>query len=250
VSSIIVKNVTLDYPIYGVSQKSFRQTIFSRTGGLIRRESGGQRHVVVRALENISFELQHGDRLGLIGHNGAGKSTLLRLLAGVFEPVSGEIITEGRISPLFTAAPGIDPDDTGYENIRTCGTYLGMSNDEIVQKTPEIAEFCELGDYLSLPVRTYSAGMMTRLAFAIATSIHPDILLLDEGLGAADAQFTARAEKRMSQLIDRSSILVFASHSNELIKSICNKAALMEKGQIVAFGSIDEIIQAYHDRTH
>jgi ABC-type polysaccharide/polyol phosphate transport system ATPase subunit len=245
-ASITVKNVVLDYPIYGASHRSFRQALFGRTGGLIRREGGRQQRVVVRALDDVSFSLEHGDRLGLVGHNGAGKSTLLRLLAGVYAPVSGEVITDGRISPLFTAAPGIDIDDTGYENIRTCGLFLGMSAEEIRAKTPAIAEFCELGDYLNLPVRTYSSGMMTRLAFAIATSIDPGILLLDEGLGAGDARFTARAEERMSELIDRSSILVLASHSDAMIKDVCNKAALMEKGQLIALGPVDEIMTRYH----
>ena len=247
-ASILLEHVTLDYPIYGASSRSFRTALLGRTGGLIRREGDRQQHVVVRALEDISFRLDHGDRLGLIGHNGAGKSTLLRLLAGVYEPVAGRIVTEGRISPLFTASPGIDADDTGYENIRTCGMYLGMSDEEIKCKIPEIVEFCELGDYLELPVRTYSSGMMTRLAFAIATAIDPGILLLDEGLGAADARFASRAEKRMSELIDRSSILVLASHSDGMIKDMCNKAALMEKGRLIAIGPVAEIVELYHAR--
>jgi ABC-type polysaccharide/polyol phosphate transport system ATPase subunit len=247
-ASITLENVTLDYPIYGASHRSFRSALLGRTGGLIRREGNRQQRVVVRALENVSFNLEHGDRLGLIGHNGAGKSTLLRLLAGVYEPVSGRLSAEGRISPLFTAAPGIDMDDTGYENIHTCGMYLGMNTAEIKEKIPEIIEFCELGDYLALPVRTYSAGMLTRLAFAIATSVDPDILLLDEGLGAGDARFAARAEKRMTELIGRSSILVLASHSDVMIKDVCNKAALMEKGQLVCVGLVEDVIAQYHDR--
>ncbi len=239
----------VDYPIYGASTRSFRQAIFAHTGGLIRREGERQQRVVVRALQNISFSLDHGDRLGLLGHNGAGKSTLLRVLAGVYEPVSGQILAEGRISPLFTGAPGIDGDDTGYENIKTCGMYLGMSKAEVTRKLPQIVEFCELGNYLALPVRTYSQGMLTRLGFAIATSIDPDILLLDEGLATGDARFAERAEKRMRELIDRSSILVLASHSMTMIRDICNKAALMERGQIVAYGAIDDVIEQYSART-
>lgn len=247
-ASITLQNVTLDYPIYGASHRSFRTALFGSTGGLIRREGNRHQHVVVRALDNVSFRLDHGDRLGLIGHNGAGKSTLLRLMAGVYEPVSGSVIAEGRISPLFNAAPGIDMDDTGYENIRTCGMYLGMNDADIKRNIPEIVEFCELGDYLSLPIRTYSAGMLTRLAFAIATSIDPDILLLDEGLGAGDARFATRAEKRMNELIGRSSVLVLASHSDVMIKDMCNKAALMEKGRLISIGTVDDILAQYHDR--
>lgn len=247
-ASIALENVTLDYPIYGASHRSFRSLLLGKTGGLIRREGSRQHRVVVRALENVSFRLDHGDRLGLIGHNGAGKSTLLRLLAGVYAPVSGKVITDGKISPLFVTSPGLDGDDTGYENIRTCGMYLGMSDEQIKHKLPEIVEFSELGDYLSLPVRTYSTGMLTRLGFAIATSIDPDILLLDEGLGAGDARFAARAEKRMTELIGRSSILVLASHSDAMIRDLCNKAALMEKGKLVSVGPVVEIMAEYKSR--
>ena len=247
-ASVTLNDVCLEYPIYGASSRSFRKAIFGRTGGLIRRDAQHEKRIVVRALENISFKLDHGDRLGLIGHNGAGKSTLLRLLAGVYEPVSGTMEVEGRISPLFTSSPGIEADDTGYENIRTCGMYLGMSDDEIARKTPSIVEFCELGNYLALPVRTYSTGMMMRLGFAIATAIDPGILLLDEGIGAGDAHFAQRAEKRMQELIERSSILVLASHATGLIRDICNKAALMEMGRIIEIGPVDQIIQMYESR--
>jgi ABC-type polysaccharide/polyol phosphate transport system ATPase subunit len=249
VASVLLESVTLDYPIYGGHSRSFRNAIFGRTGGLIRRDGEHPSRLLVRALEDISFRLEHGDRLGLIGHNGAGKSTLLRVLAGVYAPVSGKIAVEGSISPLFISAPGLDGDDTGYENIRTVGMYLGMSNAEIARKLPEIIEFCELGDYLALPVRTYSAGMMTRLGFAIATAIDPDILLLDEGLATGDARFAQRAEQRMAELIKRSSILVLASHSNAMIRDMCNKGALMEAGRIVQFGPVDEVIDEYQRRS-
>ena len=247
-ASIVVNNVTIDFPIYGSSHRSLRQTLFARTGGLIRREGSRHRRVVVRALDHISFTLDHGDRLGLIGHNGAGKSTLLKALSGVYWPDSGSIRIDGRISPLFTSAPGLDPEDSGYENIKTCGMFLGMSSEEVDSKAPEIAEFCELGEYLDLPVRTYSTGMVTRLCFAIATAIDPDILLLDEGLAAGDARFAARAEDRMQSLIQRTRILVLASHSDGMIKAMCNQAALMEKGHILALGPADEIVDQYHRR--
>ena len=245
-ASVVVNNVTIDFPIYGSTHRSLRQTLFARTGGLIRREGHRHKRVVVRALDKISFQLDHGDRLGLIGHNGAGKSTLLKALAGVYWPDFGSIRIEGRISPLFVSAPGLDLEDSGYENIKTCGMFLGMNSDEIERKAPEIAEFCELGEYLELPVRTYSAGMITRLCFAIATSIDPDILLLDEGLAAGDARFAARAEDRMQALIQRTRILVLASHSDALIKGMCNKGALMEKGRILAIGPVKDILAQYH----
>jgi len=215
------------------------------TGGLIRREGGKNQRVSVRALEDISMILEHGDRLGIVGHNGAGKSTLLRVCAGVYEPSYGQVIINGKVSPLFSTSPGLDGDDSGYENIKTCGMYLGMTPEEIVQKTPEIEKFSELGDYLSLPVRTYSTGMLVRLGFAIATSIDPEILLLDEGLGAGDARFAERAKQRVDALIERASILVLASHSDSLVQTMCNKAILLQGGRIMATGGVDEVIEAY-----
>ncbi len=245
-ATAVLGNVTIDFPIYGSSHLSLRQTLFGGARKLFGGEVPRQPRVVVRALENVSFELNNGDRLGLIGHNGAGKSTLLRVLAGVYAPTIGTIRLEGRISPLFNAAPGLDPEDTGYENIKTCGMFLGMTDSEIETRIPDIAEFSELGEYLDLPVRTYSAGMMTRLGYAIATSIEPDILLLDEGLATGDARFATRAEERLQSLISRSSILVLASHSDVMIKAMCNQAALMEKGHIIALGPVEEIIDYYH----
>jgi ABC-type polysaccharide/polyol phosphate transport system ATPase subunit len=249
VTAIIAEDVTIDFPIYGGSHRSLRQTLFARTGGLIRHEgTGRQQRTIVRALDCVSFTLESGDRLGLIGHNGAGKSTLLKVLAGVYQPDSGAIRMEGRVSPLFNSAPGLDPDDNGYENIMTCGMFLGMSRAEIMRKLPDITAFCELGEYLELPVRTYSNGMIARLGFAIGTSIDPDILLLDEGLGAGDAAFAERAEARMNALIQRTRILVLASHSDALIKLMCNRAMLLEKGRLIAIGSVDEILDRYHNR--
>jgi homopolymeric O-antigen transport system ATP-binding protein len=242
-ASLILDNVTVDFPIYG-AQKSFRSALRAATGGLIRRD-GVDRHITVRALDHFSLKVKHGDRLGIIGHNGAGKSTLLRVCAGVYEPSEGQVHIEGKVSPLFNASPGLDPDDTGYENIVTCGLFLGMTREEIAQKTPEMEAFSELGDYLSLPVKTYSAGMLTRLGFAIATAINPEILILDEGLGAGDARFAEKAKKRVDSLIERASILILASHSDDLIKSLCNSVILLQSGRIITEGNVDEVIEAY-----
>ncbi len=247
-ASIAVHSVTVDFPIYE-SIRSFKRDLLQRAGGLIRHDSRHSQRVTVRSLDNISFSVEHGDRLGLIGHNGAGKSTLLRVLAGVYEPVAGKVVTEGKVSPLFNTSPGMVVDDTGYENIFTCGLYLGMSMREIQAKVNDIAEFTELGEYLALPVRTYSTGMLVRLGFAIATAIDPEILLLDEGLGAGDARFTEKASKRIDALIQRSSILVLASHSDGLIRSMCNKAVLMDQGKALRVGAVDEVLEAYHELT-
>lgn len=246
-ASIVLEHVTVDFPIYG--HHSFRTALLSRAGGLIRREGRKSDRVTVRSLDDVSLTISHGDRVGLIGHNGAGKSTLLRVLAGVYEPIMGKITVEGGISPLLNTSPGLNTDDTGYENILTCGLYLGMTKEEIRQKTPEIEQFTELGEYLSLPVRTYSSGMLARLGFAIATSVNPEILLLDEGLGAGDARFVERAKKRVDALIARSSILVLASHADSLIKSMCNKAVLMNHGRVIAVGETDSVIGEYHRLT-
>lgn len=247
---IVLENVNVDFPIYG-SQRSFRKALFDKaTGGFIRHEEKHPERVSVTALVDISFELSHGDRLGLVGHNGAGKSTLLKVLAGVYEPVSGRVLAEGRITPLFDTMPGLDPEDSGYENIVTAGMLLGMTREEILAKIPEIEEFSELGEFLSLPVRTYSSGMQTRLGFAVASAIEPGILLMDEGIGAGDARFAERASKRLREFIGRSQIMVLASHSDTLIRSTCNKAALMQGGRLLAIGEVEDILSQYHANVH
>lgn len=242
---LILDHVTIDFPIYD-SQKTFRSALRAVTGGLITRDARTPKRVTVRALDDVSLTLKDGDRLGLIGHNGAGKSTLLRVCAQVYEPTLGRVFAEGKISPLFNAAPGLDSDDTGYENIMTCALLMGMTRDEIVRKTPDIAEFSGLGEYLFLPVRTYSSGMLTRLSFSIATAIDPEILILDEGLGTGDARFAEQAKQRVDALIARSSILILASHSDALIQSMCNKAILLQAGTIVREGSVKDVLDAYN----
>jgi ABC-type polysaccharide/polyol phosphate transport system ATPase subunit len=244
-ASIQLSNLTLEFPIYG-AQRSLRKQLFhAATGGLIVHGGRHERRIAVRALDRLNLSIEHGDRLGLIGHNGAGKSTLLRVLAGVYAPTTGTIAVEGRVSPLFSSSPGIDFDATGYENLVTCGMFLGMSHNEIESKSKDIEEFCELGEYLALPMRTYSSGMVTRFAFALATAIDPGILLLDEGIGAGDARFAERAQKRIEALIGRSDILVLASHSDTLVRAMCNKAVLLVQGRIIAAGTVDTVYEQY-----
>ena len=247
-ASIQLENVTVDFPIYE-SIRSFKRDLLQKAGGLIKHDKDHRNRVTVRSLDGITFTVEHGDRIGLIGHNGAGKSTLLRVLAGVYEPVAGRLVVNGHVSPLFNTSPGMVADDTGYENVFTCGLFLGMSKREIESKLGDIAEFTELGEYLELPVRTYSSGMLVRLGFAIATAIDPEILLLDEGLGAGDARFAEKATKRIDALVERSSILVLASHSDALIRSMCNKAVLMDQGKSLKTGTVDEVLDAYHELT-
>jgi ABC-type polysaccharide/polyol phosphate transport system ATPase subunit len=251
VATVILENVNVDFPIYGAQQRSLHKAIFKRaTGGSIERDGRNQDRVTVKALSDISLTLHDGDRLGLIGHNGSGKSTLLKLIAGIYQPVSGHIKVDGRVTPLFDAMPGLDGEDSGYENIITSGMLIGMTREQIEAKIPEIEEFCELGEYLSLPVRTYSTGMTMRLGFALVTALDPGVLLMDEGFGTGDLRFAERAQERMNDFIGRSRIVVLASHSDATIRSMCNKAVMMESGRIVAIGPVDDICDQYADSVH
>lgn len=244
-ASITLDAVSVEFPIYNVNSRSLkRQFLRLTTGGALSNDTS-HNCIVVKALDNLSFQLEHGDRVGLIGHNGAGKSTLLRLLAKIYEPTAGAIHFEGRVSPLLDVMLGINPESTGYENIILRGLLLGLTRKEIMKKIDEIAEFTELGDYLAVPIRTYSSGMQLRLAFGVATSIHPEILLLDEVVGVGDAAFMTKAQTKLNDLIDRSSIVVLASHSNETIKKFCNKAILLEKGQVKYFGDANQAFEIY-----
>jgi ABC-type polysaccharide/polyol phosphate transport system ATPase subunit len=239
---LILDNVCVDFPIYGVQQSLRRVLVDRATGAFVQHDKD---RVTVKALRNISFSLNEGDRLALVGHNGSGKSTLLKTIAGVYQPVQGRILINGTITPLFDVLPGIDPEDSAYENIRTAGMLFGLSRDQIEGMLPDIEEFSELGEYMNLPVRTYSTGMTMRLGFAFATAMDPGILLLDEGVGAGDARFMERASKRMETFIGRSRIVVFASHSNALVEKMCNRAALMQGGRMLAIGGVKEILEQY-----
>ncbi len=244
-SSIVLDNVCVDFPIYD-SDRSLRKLLFrSRVGGIVRNDGSRRNRITVRALDNLSLELHEGDRLGLIGHNGAGKSTLLRVLSGGYRPSCGAVEIDGEVASLLALGVGFDVEDTGLENIYTGCLYLGMKPSQIRQKTEEIAEFTELGEYLSMPVRTYSSGMQVRLSFAIATALEPDILLLDEVLGAGDAQFMIKAQQRIERLMSRASLLVLASHSDDVIRQFCNKAVLLRAGRIEEFGAVESTLAAY-----
>lgn len=250
-TSVVLENVSVEFPIYG-AHRSFRKALFDRaTGGLVERGAGRhQGKYVVKSLTNISLELHENDRLGLVGHNGAGKSTLLKVLAGIYEPTAGRVLVDGRITPLFDMMPGLDAEDTGYQNIVTAGLLLGIPYEGIEAKIPEIEQFSELGEYLALPVRTYSAGMTARLGFAVATAIDPGILLMDEGLGAGDARFAERMTQRLNEFVDRSQIIVLATHSETLLRNMCNKAALLHGGYLLKLGSVQEVLDLYYSIVH
>lgn len=239
-SYLSLRNVDVDFTIYGVSSRSIRHELLRvSTGGLISISADSR--VVVSALSGISLDIRHGERVGLVGHNGAGKTTLLRVLAGVYEPVRGTLAQSGRLSTLFDLSYGFDPDANGYENILIRGMYLGLSRSEIMRLHREIADFSELGGYLLMPVRTYSAGMTMRLAFSISTAVSPDILLMDEWLAVGDRNFVPKAERRLLELIGRTGILVMASHSLGILERVCDRLIWLDSGRIRADGPLAEV---------
>ena len=244
---IQLDNVSVELPVYDSSSRSIKTRLLSSpVGGQIA--SPGGHGTNIKALNGVTAVAKHGSRVGLIGHNGAGKSTLLRVLAGIYEPTAGSVRVDGEVAPLFDVSLGMDYDATGYENIKLRGLFLGLSKTEIEAKTDDIIEFTGLGNFLALPVRTYSAGMKLRLAFSISTSIDPDILLIDEGIAAGDSEFIEKANRRLRNFADRASIIVLASHSAQLISDICNHVVLMEHGRILATGKTTTMLRQYADR--
>ena len=243
-ASIRLHDVMVDFPIYRGSSRSLRRLLFTLgSAGGAAHDDGHQ--MCIRALEGISLEFQDGDRVGLVGINGAGKTTLLRVLAGVYEPTSGAVSSQGRIATLFELGLGINQEFTGRENIFLRGYYMGLTPAEVEANLAEIEEFTELGDYLSLPVRTYSAGMRLRLAFATATCVHPEILLMDEWLLAGDGPFLNKARLRLENYVTRSNIMVLASHKLELLRQWCNRLILLHRGRVEAIGTPDEVLALY-----
>ena len=199
----------------------------------------------VQALKDISLSIRSGERVGLIGHNGAGKSSLLKVMAGIYPPQRGLVTREGHVCPLFEFVTGFELEATGWENIRTRALLLGMSPKEIDQKIDDIAAFSNLREFLDIPVRHYSTGMFVRLAFATSTAVDPQILLLDEVMAAGDAAFIESARRRMNELMERANIVVFASHSLDVLPTFCDRTILLKKGQIVADGPTAEVVKAY-----
>ncbi|MFE5288108.1 ABC transporter ATP-binding protein [Nocardia sp. NPDC056611] len=241
--SIETQNAWVEFPIFDAKSRSLKKAVLGSAGGAIGRNQSDV--VVVEALRDISLSLKEGDRVGLVGHNGAGKSTLLRLLSGIYEPTRGSARIRGRVAPVFDLGVGMDPEVSGYDNIIIRGLFLGQTRKQMLSKIDEIAEFTELGDYLAMPLRTYSTGMRVRLAMGVVTSIDPEILLLDEGIGAVDAEFMKKARVRLQELVSRSGILVFASHSNEFLAQLCDRAMWIDHGQVRMQGGIEDVVRAY-----
>lgn len=244
-ASIILDNVCVDYPIYNLEARSLKKELFRfSTGGRFHHEKNS---FIVRGLDHISLTIEHGDKVGLIGHNGAGKSTMLRLLAGIYEPTVGHIHTEGAISTLFNIMLGMDDEATGYENIFNRGVIMGLSRKTIQEKIEDIAAFTELGDYLKVPMRAYSAGMRVRLGFAIVTCMASEILLIDESVSAGDASFMKKAKDRISHIIYTSGIVVLAVHDQGMLREFCNKVLLLEAGKVKFFGPTEEALRLYNN---
>lgn len=242
-----MEGVTVDFPIYSVGTRSLKKRLLHRGGGNIGRDA--EDRLCVRALDQVSLAFARDDRVALIGHNGAGKTTLLRVLAGAYEPTKGQVWRRGQTASLLNVSLGIDLEATGYENIFMRGLLLGLTPEQVRERTGEIEAFTELGGYLAMPVHTYSAGMRLRLAFAVCTCGSPDILLMDEWFSVGDAAFIEKVRHRLESLVERSGILVLASHNLTLLKRICTKAVLLEAGRVKASGSIEEVLEAYQRET-
>ena len=241
---IEASNIGIEFPVAPPNARSFRHLAIrtaSRVGGRVSKNDGAFRFV--QALDGVSFTLKQGDRLALFGRNGAGKTTLIRVLAGIYQPTSGSLRVAGRIMPMFDIGLGMDEEASGYENIRIRGLILGLTPEQIEERLPEIAEFAELGDYLELPIRTYSSGMLLRLVFAIATSIHGDIVLMDEWIAVGDAEFRKKTHDRLQEITARSGIVVLASHDYGLLRETCNLGLHLEGGRVRGFGQLEDVLK-------
>lgn len=242
---IKLDDVSVEFPIYEVSSRSIKKQLMRlTTGGALSKES---KVISVKALNHITLDIQSGDRVGLVGHNGAGKSTMLRVLAQIYEPTSGRITIDGKVSALLDVMLGMDAESTGYENIIMRGLIHGLTRKEILDRQQEIADFTDLGDYLAMPIRTYSSGMRLRLAFSIATSVLSEIIVLDEVVGAGDAAFMKKAEERLNSMLNNAEIVVLASHADAVISEVCNKAIWLDAGEVRFFGPVVECLERYNE---
>lgn len=243
---ISLRQVVVEFPVVNGSSRSLQLRLYEVLGGKL---SSRHSTVVVRALDGVDLELNDGDRLGIIGHNGSGKTTLLRVMAGVYQPLPGRATIEGSISSFTDIMLGMDAESNGWDNIIFRCIFMGLTFEDAKRISPAIAEFSELGSYLELPIRTYSSGMNLRLAFAISTSIEPDILIMDEMISAGDLPFIEKAKQRLHEIIDKANILAVASHDLSMIKNICNKALWLEHGVIKKIGPPDAVVEAYEGST-
>ncbi len=237
-----VKNVSIKFNLSKEKVDSLKDYIIK----LLKRQL---KYNEFWALRNISFSLDKGDRLGVLGLNGAGKSTLMKVIAGVYKPTEGEVIRHGKIAPLIELGAGFDMQYTGRENIFLYGSVLGYSRAFLNEKYDEIVSFSELGEFIDVPMKNYSSGMRSRLGFAIATVVCPEILILDEVLSVGDAKFRKKSEKKITSMFDRGVTVLFVSHSVDQVERLCNKAILLEKGRIIASGDVLDVTKVYREKT-
>jgi lipopolysaccharide transport system ATP-binding protein len=245
-AEIEIAGVSVFFPLYHGNSRSLKKTVFAAASGRLGQDQ--QHRVVVEALRDISFTLHSGDRLGLIGGNGAGKTTLLRTLAGIYEPVTGRVRLQGSLNALLDPNLGMNPDLTGRENIRLRGLYNGLSASVLRRLEDDVHEFAELGDFLDLPVRIYSSGMVVRLGFALATAIRPQILLMDEWFLAGDAEFMEKARIRLEDMVRGAEILVLSTHQESVVLDWCSRVLWLEQGRIREDGPAGEVLERYLGR--
>lgn len=236
-------DVSVEFPLYHSDSRSLKKTLLGRGSGRFGKDR--KHRTVVQALAGISFSLKSGDRLGLIGVNGSGKTTLLRAMSGIYQPVRGQILIDGPLTSLLDPSQGMNHDMTGRENIRLRGLFHRMGKTDTARLEADVEDFAELGEFLELPVRSYSTGMMVRLAFAMATAVRPEILLMDEWIQAGDAQFVDKAKTRLEAMVSAADILVLASHSPATLATWCTRLMWLEQGKIRADGEPSEVLERY-----
>jgi len=242
---IDLDNVSVELAVYNSRGRALKSELIRRTvGGGLENDRDRSIHVV-SALSEISFKARDGDLIGVVGGNGAGKTTLLRLLSRVYPPTAGRADIQGRISSLIDLSMGMDTEASGYENVEMRGIMLGLTRKEAQALIPDVEEFSGLGEFLALPIRTYSSGMMLRLAFAVSTAVHPDILILDEIIGVGDAAFAELAERRLQEFIKKANIMFLASHDNGAILRFCNRTLWLKGGRLIMDGSPKNVLDAY-----
>ena len=247
-ATIDAEHVSVDFPLYHGSARSLKRAmVAAASGGRIGKDA--QKRVVVQGLRDVSFHLAAGDRLGLVGSNGAGKTTLLRTLAGIYEPVRGSVRVCGSLNALLDPNLGMNPDLTGRENIALRGLFAGLGQAAIRRLEEDVRDFAALDEFVDLPVRTYSSGMVVRLGFALATAIHPEVLMMDEWFLAGDAGFMDKARVRLETLVRGAEILVLSSHVHEVVARWCNRVIWLEKGRILEDGAPEEVLGHYLARS-
>lgn len=241
-SKIVLENVNLIFNVQ--RERRITDILIPGSNGFQKFEDGKKVH----AIRDLSLNINEGERVAIIGHNGAGKSTFLRMVSGIYTPTSGKMLVDGRISGMFEFATGFEMEQNGWDNIYLRGLMLGETPDQIKSKMMEIAQFSELGDFLNMPVKYYSSGMLIRLAFSVSTAINPDILLLDEALAAGDAAFISKAQQRMKELMEKSKILILVTHGMAAAVELCNRCIWLDKGEIVMDGEPRAVTDLYQNR--